>query len=373
MRRPHAASGGRAAAGRWTANRQTDSIRLHGARRGDQEHVAGAGGPPGLPVQGARRDRAIGRSPGPGRATHAQPLAPWAALQDASGTTLAFTGILGLAVVYALWQLRGGPGRQRAPQRHWISPSPLPPPPLLVRPPAPSSLNSTLPIARAALAGRKRDEHGQQAPGPLDPSQPSTSAAAAARGAAAAAAAAAAATPAAAVARRLAGVRRVTLSVPGVLLEQRGAEELDENASVQQGAAGGACDGWHAAGRAASISYAAARGPGLVMPCPGAPAAGTGASAALAAHARLPTSSACHPCQLAAAPAPHPLAELVRHIAARADCYLMCHVDDDIGEALVRGALEHAGVTGSGPGQVPTHRCAQGRMLGLGMALSSAC
>lgn len=28
--------------------------------------------------------------------------------QDASGPSLAFTGVLGLAVVYALWQLRGG-------------------------------------------------------------------------------------------------------------------------------------------------------------------------------------------------------------------------------------------------------------------------
>ncbi|KAI7838841.1 hypothetical protein COHA_007455 [Chlorella ohadii] len=159
--------------------------------------------------------------------------------RDASGPQLAFTGVLGLAVVYALWQLRGG-------------------------------------------AGRKRDEQ------PLHPSQPSTSAAAAAaHGGTAAAAAhhAAAATPAAAVARRLAGVRRVTLSVPGVLLEEKGAEELDESATVRQDAA-----------------------------------------------------------------------ELVRQIAGRADCYLMCHVSDDIGEALVRGALEHAGVTGSRPGQVPLHR-----------------
>lgn len=52
-----------------------------------------------------------------------------------------------------------------------------------------------------------------------------------------------------------------------------------------------------------------------------------------------------------------PAAELVRQMSGRADCYLMCHVSDDIGEALVRGALEHAGVTGSRPGQVPPHRC----------------
>lgn len=49
-------------------------------------------------------------------------------------------------------------------------------------------------------------------------------------------------------------------------------------------------------------------------------------------------------------------AELVCELARRADLYLMCHVADDIGEAVVRGALEHAGVTGSQRGQVKPHR-----------------
>lgn len=49
-------------------------------------------------------------------------------------------------------------------------------------------------------------------------------------------------------------------------------------------------------------------------------------------------------------------AALVREIARTTDLYLMCHVCDDVGEAVVRGALEHAGVTGSKLGQVPAHR-----------------
>ncbi|KAL4424243.1 hypothetical protein ABPG75_001544 [Micractinium tetrahymenae] len=171
-------------------------------------------------------------------------------LGEASGTTLAFTGILGLAaVLYTLYQLRSG-------------------------------------------QGRKRDEpsSSQQQP-PLDPTQPSTSAAGAAAAAAAAAASkpaagpAAAATPAAAVARRLAGIRCVTLSVPGVLLEESSPAELEESASVRAGAA-----------------------------------------------------------------------DLVREVARVARVYLMCHVSDDIGEAVVRGALEHAGLLGANPGQVPPHR-----------------
>lgn len=91
-------------------------------------------------------------------------------------------------------------------------------------------------------AGRKRDDPGASQRRPfLDPTQPSTSAA----GAAAAAAAApkppgpaAGATPAAAVARRLAGMRCVTISLPGVLLEESSPAELEESASVRPGAAG---------------------------------------------------------------------------------------------------------------------------------------
>ena len=49
-------------------------------------------------------------------------------------------------------------------------------------------------------------------------------------------------------------------------------------------------------------------------------------------------------------------AALVRDISRTADVYLMCHVADDVGEAAVRGALEHAGLLGSSPGQVAPHR-----------------
>ena len=94
----------------------------------------------------------------------------------------------------------------------------------------------TLPLSLPLLtAGRKPDEHSQQQQ-PHDPRAPSTSAAAAA--AAAAARPAVAITPAAAVARRLAGVRRLTLSVPGVLLEESSPGELEESASALPGAAG---------------------------------------------------------------------------------------------------------------------------------------
>lgn len=144
------------------------------------------------------------------------------------------------------------------------------------------------------------------------------------------------------MARRLAGVRRVTLSVPGVLLEEKGAEELDESASVRQDAAGEG-GGWH-----------------VHPPTQGRMNKPLCCCALLARHAAGVDATLAWGCsnmmQARSMPCP-PAAELVRQIAARADCYLMCHVSDDIGEALVRGALEHAGITGSGPGQVPPHRC----------------
>lgn len=210
-------------------------------------------------------------------------------------------------------------------------------------------------LSRRLPPGRKRDEQ------PLDPSQPSTSAAAAAAAgahggtAAAAAQHAAAATPAAAVARRLAGVRRVTLSVPGVLLEEKGAEELDESASVRQEAAGGR-------GRQGV-------GPRLLrLAC--SPALWWRVTPCLFHCAVVACRTPPAPVRCVAETGVPPLpsaAELVRQIVGRADCYLMCHVSDDIGEALVRGALEHAGITGSGPGQVPPHRCEQQLALRIGL------
>lgn len=41
----------------------------------------------------------------------------------------------------------------------------------------------------------------------------------------------------------------------------------------------------------------------------------------------------------------------------RHDVFLLCHVDDDIGEAVVIGALEHCGLVGeSKHDQIPAHR-----------------
>jgi len=37
--------------------------------------------------------------------------------------------------------------------------------------------------------------------------------------------------------------------------------------------------------------------------------------------------------------------------------YVITHVEDDVGEATVRGALEAVGLVGSRPGQIPPHRC----------------
>lgn len=48
----------------------------------------------------------------------------------------------------------------------------------------------------------------------------------------------------------------------------------------------------------------------------------------------------------------------------------MCYVSSDVGQAVVTGALEHAGVTGAGPGQVPPHRWAP---LVCGGALRCRC
>lgn len=44
-------------------------------------------------------------------------------------------------------------------------------------------------------------------------------------------------------------------------------------------------------------------------------------------------------------------------LAAAADLFLIAQVSDDVAEAAVRGALEHAGIVGTGGrGQVPPHR-----------------
>ena len=118
-------------------------------------------------------------------------------------------------------------------------------------------------------------------------SSSSSSKAAAAASASAAAAALASATPLGRVVRsRLQGVRRVVISVPGVLLEEWGPGELQEGASLRRGAGA-----------------------------------------------------------------------LLRELAGAAECYLIAHVADDIGQAVVTGALESAHLLGGGGGgRVPAHR-----------------
>lgn len=84
---------------------------------------------------------------------------------------------------------------------------------------------------------------------------------------------------------QLSGIRTVTLSVPGILLEQWEPSELEEEATVRPDAA-----------------------------------------------------------------------EIVKEMASCMNTYLMSQVSSDVGEAVVRGALEAAGVIGKGPRQVPPHQ-----------------
>mmetsp|Transcript_12499 Transcript_12499/g.32009 ORF Transcript_12499/g.32009 Transcript_12499/m.32009 type:complete len:255 (+) Transcript_12499:189-953(+) len=90
---------------------------------------------------------------------------------------------------------------------------------------------------------------------------------------------------AAAIFRRFRSIRRITLSCPGVILQQRSAAELQEGAEL--------CEG---------------------------------------------------------------IAAIIQELATVAEVYLLAHVEDDIGEATVSGALEAAGITGRQAGQVRLHR-----------------
>eukprot|EP00890_Picochlorum_soloecismus_P000839 jgi/Picsp_1/1756/NSC_05228-R1_protein len=89
------------------------------------------------------------------------------------------------------------------------------------------------------------------------------------------------------VAKRLKGVSRVTVSVLGLLVEEKCAEEL-----VMQGAT----------------------------------------------------------------PVPAGIAVVKDMIMCKRDVYLICHAQDDVGEAVVLGALEHHGLIGESEHQVPVHR-----------------
>jgi hypothetical protein len=59
-----------------------------------------------------------------------------------------------------------------------------------------------------------------------------------------------------------------------------------------------------------------------------------------------------------------------------AQVYLLAHVEGDIGEAVVRGALEHGGLVGPAAGQLPPHRCARvlaGCWMGWYISCASPC
>mmetsp|Transcript_8294 Transcript_8294/g.19896 ORF Transcript_8294/g.19896 Transcript_8294/m.19896 type:complete len:256 (+) Transcript_8294:265-1032(+) len=49
-------------------------------------------------------------------------------------------------------------------------------------------------------------------------------------------------------------------------------------------------------------------------------------------------------------------AEVLTELSQRAQVYLLAEVEDDVGEATVRGAMEAAGLLGTGPGRVPPQR-----------------
>lgn len=87
------------------------------------------------------------------------------------------------------------------------------------------------------------------------------------------------------LAARLGGARRITISAPGVLLEEWSAQDLEDSATMLEGAA-----------------------------------------------------------------------TLLQDMSGAAEVYILCHVESDIGEATVRGALEAGGVLGGKQGQIQPHR-----------------
>lgn len=47
--------------------------------------------------------------------------------------------------------------------------------------------------------------------------------------------------------------------------------------------------------------------------------------------------------------------EVLQEMSRVSDVYLIAQVEDDVGQAVVTGALESAGLLGSGPGQIKPH------------------
>ncbi|KAG2447794.1 hypothetical protein HYH02_007251 [Chlamydomonas schloesseri] len=196
-------------------------------------------------------------------------------LQTAPRGALSITGILGLAlIVYGYLQLRDNSRaeqqrrEQQARERQRLAGTPAggsagaAPRASSAAGPAPAA---AAPVARAGLAPAA-------SPAPSPAPAPRTSAGASA-------------TPLGrAVAAQLAGAKRVTISIPGVLLAECTPAQLQESASVRP-----------------------------------------------------------------------EVAEAVREMARVSDVYLLAHVEDDVGEAVVAGSLEAAGLLGPGPGQVAAH------------------
>ncbi|PNH04545.1 Peroxisome biogenesis protein 22 [Tetrabaena socialis] len=178
-------------------------------------------------------------------------------LSTAPRGALSVTGILGLALlVYGYLQLRGNENQaeeqRRRRQEHAAAALPDPHP----RP--------------AAAGAAARAPAAAAAPVPSAPNAVS----------------AASATPAGrAVAAQLTGVKRVTLSLPGVVFAESTPRELQESAT-SRGA---------------------------------------------------------------------PVLEVLGEMCRVSDLYLIAHVEDDVGEAVVTGSLEAAGLVGPGPGQVKPH------------------
>ena len=57
-----------------------------------------------------------------------------------------------------------------------------------------------------------------------------------------------------------------------------------------------------------------------------------------------------------ATPIPAGISVVKDMLVCKKDVYLICHVQDDVGEAVVLGALEHHGLIGESEHQVPVHR-----------------
>jgi len=107
------------------------------------------------------------------------------------------------------------------------------------------------------------------------------------------------------------GIRAITISAPGVLLEEQTPESFSEGATILPNAI-------------ATLQAALLKEAGVVGVTSG-------------QHRDIDSSSSSS-------------------ILANADVYILCQVSDDIGEAAVRAALEFSGLMGSNQGQIQSQR-----------------